>query len=134
MSSIQASQAISADALATVAGSVPTLKACQDLGGKLGFSAVEMMKYDSFDGMTTHRLLQRWYAREAENATGQVLYDALCDIGLTAIARDHQHLFGKGEQLLSKYICLPLHISCQYMQYNFIIKTTMVQRREKKQG
>ena len=78
--------------MATVASSMPSLKACIDLAAKLGFSQIEIMKINAFDEMTAQRILNKWYSREVENATGQVLYDALCTIGLKAIAKEHQDI------------------------------------------
>ena len=92
------SQAISANAMTTIAHCIPTLKACTDLAAKLNFSCIELLQIDTFDEMTAQHVLNKWYAREAENATGQVLYDALCAIGLRAIAKEHQDiLLEKGE-------------------------------------
>ena len=71
---------------------MPTLKACADLAAKLNFSCMELLQINTFDEMTAQRVLNKWYAREAENATGQVLYDALCAIGLRAIAKQHQNI------------------------------------------
>ena len=92
------SHVVSPDAIATVAGSMPSLKACVDLAAKLGFSQTEIMKINTFDEMTAQHVLNKWYSREAENATGQVLYDALCAIGLKAVAKEHTDiLLGKDE-------------------------------------
>ena len=83
-------QAISPNAMTTIASCMPTLKACIYLAAKLNFSGFDLLQIKTFDEMTAQRVLNKWYARDGENATGQVLYDALCAIGLEAIAKQHQ--------------------------------------------